>query len=190
MRRFTRVLAVGLSAIVASIAIPAAAHAAPQPAQQFQNYNSKFCMGVSGGNVTDGTAIITWDCNGNTDQGWELDPGTGNQSGFLFRNATNPNQCLSVGAKSTSAGAHLVIWHCKAANDNQDQLWQVITIPRAPLALREIFNSNSGLGIFASNSGRGAQVIQSTIPDATNSQLFVWGPCSFTAGVAQGCPGV
>ena len=33
-------------------------------------------------------------------------------------------------------------------------------------------------------------VIQATIPDSTNSQLFVWGPCSFTAGQAQGCPGV
>jgi len=173
------------------VAIPAAAHAAPQAAQQFQNWNSKFCLGVSAGNVTDGTAIITWDCNGNTDQGWELDPVTANnESGFLFRNATNPNQCLSVANKSTSAGAHLVIWHCKASNDNQDQVWQVITIPRAPLPLREIFNANSGLDIFASNSGRGAQVIQAQIPDATNSQLFVWGPCPFQAGVALGCPGV
>jgi len=191
MRPFLRALAVGLTVACASVAVPAgAAHADPQPPQQWQNWNAKFCLGVAGGNVSDGTAIIQWDCNGNTDQGWELDQFTiNNQTWYLFRDATNPNQCLSVAAKSTSAGAHLVIWHCKPANDNQDQLWQPSFLPRAPLPLAEIFNFNSGLGVAASNASRGAQVVQSQVPDATNSQLFVWAPCPFQVGVAQGCPG-
>jgi hypothetical protein len=60
---------------------------------------------------------------------------------------------------------------------------------RAPLPLAEIFNFNSGLGITASNAGRGAQIVQAQVPDATNSQLFVWSPCAFQVGVGQRCPG-
>ncbi len=188
MRRFIRALAVVLMTVAAGVALPATSHAAGSP-QLWENYQSKLCMGVSAGNVTDGTAIITWGCNGNSDQGWILDPVTvNNQTWYLFRDGTNPNQCLSVAAKSKSAGALLVIWHCKPSNDDQDQLWLPAYIPRAPFPLAEIENFNSGLYIIAGTANPGSPVGQ--MPITPSTQLDVWSNCPQTLGVSGACPGV
>jgi hypothetical protein len=78
-------------------------------------------MGVMGGNMAPGTAIITWACDGTSNQFWEFDEFTGTPGTFLLRNESNPGECLSVFQKATYAGAPLVIWPCKDSSDNQER---------------------------------------------------------------------
>lgn len=99
-------------------------------------------MGVMGGNMTPGTAIITWACDGTSNQFWEFDTNSGAPDTFLLRNSANPSECLSVFQKATYVGAPLVIWPCKGFDDNQDQRWSRSDFPSAP-----IYNFNSGLQI-------------------------------------------
>jgi ricin-type beta-trefoil lectin protein len=189
MQHLRRALIMGLAVVCVGVAVSTPAHADPQPPQQWENWSLKFCIGVAAGNVTNGTIISQWYCNGNTDQGWELDPVTVNgDTWYLFRNATNPNQCLSVANKSKSAGAGLVIWQCKNESDDQDQLWQLSYLPRTPVPLAKIFNFNSGMVIVPSSWYASAQLVQE--PEGSSGNYEVWAPCPFTAGVNQGCPGV
>ena len=119
-------------------------------------------MGVAGGNskVQDGAAIITWTCNGSQDQTWVLalvDPNSPNGPYFI-ENSVATSECLSVAAKSKSKDAQLVLWHCKAASDNQDQRWLFSSDRQAPYVY--IGNENSGLDATALNVGNGAWVGQ------------------------------
>jgi ricin-type beta-trefoil lectin protein len=77
------------------------------------------CLGVSAGNMTNGTPIISYTCNGHPDQQWEhIDP---DEFGYgPWRNMADTNKCLALAGNSTSPGAKMVIWDC---DGTPGQLW-------------------------------------------------------------------
>ncbi len=86
------------------------------------NYNK--CLGVSGGSMSQGAAIVIWDCNGSMDQHWMWGV-AGNTDTFANENPFwhNNGQYMVVGVKSaaTGNGAPLVLWGYQAGHN--DQLW-------------------------------------------------------------------
>jgi hypothetical protein len=74
-----------------------------------------------------------------------------------------------VDRKSTSAGAHLVIWPGKNVSDNQDQRWSIADAPTAA-----IINFNSGSQILPGGNRQGAEVIQ-----GNNQVPFLWSRDNF-----------
>jgi hypothetical protein len=185
-KKLLRVLAVGLAVIVATVALPGSANAALENGSRtlFQNYNTynnaHNCMGVAGGNskVQDGAGIITWTCNGSADQTWVLalvDPNSPNGPYFI-ENSVVTSECLSVAAKSQSKDARLVLWHCKAANDNQDQRWWFTSDRQAPYVY--LMNDYSGLVATALAVGNGAWVGQ-------EAQGITWFPNNAWLSVPQ-----
>ncbi len=163
MRRLS-VLIAGL-AVTAALAIPGSAKAANYNVWQTEN---GLCMGVMGGNMQPGTAIITWTCDGTNNQFWGLDPNSGAPNTFLLRNLANTGECLSVLGKGTGIGTPLVIWPCKVFSDNQDQRWSIADAPTTV-----IVNSNSGLQILPSGP-QGTDVVlwDGRVP-------YFWAPMDF-----------
>ena len=157
--------------LIAGLAVSALALVVPGTAKatQFNTWANPqgLCMGVQGGNMTPGTAIIDWTCDGSLNQLWALDGNSGAPGSWLFRNAADTTECLSVFQMETTMRAPLVIWPCKDFSINQDQRWTI-----APLATTlPIYNWASGLQITPSG-GQG-------------SQLWLWDsrvPYKWTAG--------
>jgi Ricin-type beta-trefoil lectin domain len=154
------------------VAIPSSAYAVGDGSRTlWKNYSNQLCMGVAGGDshVQDGTAIITWTCNGSSDQTWVLSLVDPNQpSGpYFIKNSVAESECLSVGAKSTSPGARLVLWHCKEPADNQDQQWQLTSDRQAPY--NYLYNSTASLVASALNAKSG-------VPVALEPQSSTWFP--------------
>lgn len=145
--------------IIAGLAAPVLALVVPGTAQATQ-YNTwtnpqGLCMGVQGGNMTPGTAIIDWTCDGSLNQRWALDGNSGAPGTWLFRNAANTTECLSVFNMETTTRAPLVIWPCKDPSNNQDQRWSL-----APLSASiPIINSASNLQIVPSLGAQGSQIL-------------------------------
>jgi hypothetical protein len=123
-------------ACTAALTVLAALGLTPQPAKAVtdiayvatwvdgptvKNAGPRECLRVLGGNMTNGTAVVTWNCNGHPDQAWEtLNVFSG--SWVQIRNTQNPNKCLGVLKSATTNGSSLVIWDC---NSNGDQLWAI-----------------------------------------------------------------
>lgn len=157
--------------LIAGLAVTALALVVPGTAKatQFNTWMTPdgLCMGVQGGNMTPGTAVIDWTCDGSLNQLWALDGNSGAPGSWLFRNAANTTECLSVFQMETTMRAPLVIWPCKDQSNNQDQRWTI-----APLATTlPIYNWASNLQIVPSG-GQG-------------SQLWLWDsriPYNWTAG--------
>jgi hypothetical protein len=152
MHRLARMVAIGLAVIVATVALPGSAGAADLfdgVRLVWTNEQTDLCMGVEGGDVTNGKAIILWSCNDNADQIWTATSANSDGSQpYLFRNGTNPDKCLSVAGKSLSQGAALVIWDCKPSNDNEDQRWYIVGWRNSPFT--GIQNDHSDLYATAS----------------------------------------
>jgi hypothetical protein len=88
----------------------------------WKNINSGQCLGVLNGNMTNGTPVIQWPCNGNPDQEWTVPPIPSHGVFGEMRNMQNNNKCLGVKNGSLDAGATLLIWDC---NGNPDQKWAI-----------------------------------------------------------------
>jgi hypothetical protein len=158
--------ALGLSIIAGSVALARPA-SATNTFYEWQNHkNTNFCLGVAAGNVTNGTHLIVWQCNGNSDQAWSEDLSDelsfGSESYFSFRDGTNYNKCLGVPAGSHNQGVGLVIWDCVTPRSSHpDQFW-------APLidyttGCYKFLNANSGMYMAVGNNGdveNGTQVVQ------------------------------
>jgi galactose oxidase len=165
--RKLRVLIAGVAVTAAAALVhPGIAHATTYNEWQTEN---GLCMGVQGGDMTPGTAIITWACDGTPNQHWTLDWFSGASNYFLLRNEANPNECLSVFEKAQYLGAPLVIWPCKDFSDNQDQRWSVSNAPST-----FIINYNSGLMVIPNGSGQGATVMQ-----WDGRAQYYWSPADF-----------
>jgi hypothetical protein len=146
---------------MAAFAVPASA-AIPSPGDTriWPNRMTGFCLGVRAGDVTDGTPIIVWRCNDNSDQTWTVRSENSNGGApFSLRNGTNSNKCLSVAGFSIENGAQLVIRKCTPW-DTVDQLWTFTDSPT--LAECTIFhNTRSGkvMGVRAASTREGAPVV-------------------------------
>ncbi|HYD79207.1 MAG TPA: ricin-type beta-trefoil lectin domain protein [Paucimonas sp.] len=70
------------------------------------------CMDIEGNNMSNGTPIHHWSCQGQITQLWYQDPDG------LLRNKNNPDKCADVHAFGTGNGSKLVIWDC---NDKTNQ---------------------------------------------------------------------
>ena len=155
MRRLS-VLIAGLAVAAAALAVPGTARAANY--NEWQTGNG-LCMGVQGGDsqvvANNPAPIITWACDGTSNQFWSEDLNSGAAGYVLLRNGANPSECLSVLQMAQNIGAQLVIWQCKVLSQNQDQRWSIADAPTS-----FIINYNSGLMAIPSGSGQGANVVQ------------------------------
>ena len=152
MRRLLRLLAVAMLILVVTVTVPASASTA-SPFEGVPmiwiNAQRSECLGVAGGNMDPGTAVIVWPCNGEDDQKW-IAVAFGSDR-FVIKNFKDPNRCLSVAAMSLANQASLVIWECKHRLINQDQRWFIndtVTLPdrsRTPPGTMFFVNGNSGL---------------------------------------------
>lgn len=70
------------------------------------------CMDIEGNNMSNGTPVHHWSCQGQVTQLWYHDPDG------LLRNKNNPDKCVDVYAFGTGNGSRLVIWDC---NDQGNQ---------------------------------------------------------------------
>jgi hypothetical protein len=140
--------------LVAGVTVPANA----ATAQSFElegipmiwiNAQRGECLGVAGGNMAPGTAVIVWPCNREDDQKWIAEVFGSDR--FVIRNFKDRNRCLSVANMSLANQAPLVIWDCKHRLINQDQRWTIndtATLPdrsRTPSGSMFFVNENSGL---------------------------------------------
>ncbi len=150
-----------LIAMLAATAVALAVHPGIAKAATYNKWLTRdgLCMGVQGGNMTPGTAIIAWTCDGSPNQSWALDANSGAPNYFLMRNEANPSECLSVFQMATYNGAPLVIWPCKDFSDNQDQRWSLAAAPSGIINDFIVYNFNSGLLMLPLGS-QGSQVVQ------------------------------
>jgi hypothetical protein len=164
MFRARRVLAIGFIMIVGGVllAVPASAAIPPTGVKLiWPNRSTGFCLGVRAGDVTNGTHIIVWRCNGNSDQTWTVEPlGPGtNGPFFTLRNGTNRNKCLSVAGFSIENNARLVIRDC-TPNQTVDQWWTPIDSPTlAPCTIFKNTRSGKVMGVRAGSITEGAAVV-------------------------------
>lgn len=73
--------------------------------------NSTKCMGLEGGNLSNGSQIMLWDCNGGINQQWVYD-------GDLFRSRMDRNKITD--AKSGRHGTKVTIW---GSHGRANQRW-------------------------------------------------------------------
>jgi hypothetical protein len=157
----------GLTVVAGGLAAaPATAIPASGDRNIWTNRSSSLCMGVAGGDVTDGKPLIMWRCNRNADQTWiaesiVLGP-LGRSGPFLLRNGTNRDKCLSVANKSTNDGAALVIWFCKPAIANQDQRWRFMDDPVTGCTVIVNANSQKVISPRTWTSDEGTPIVQFT----------------------------
>ena len=68
--------------------------------------------GRHGKGTTNGTAVIIWDCNGQTNQQWNVNSNgtiTGVQSGL----------CLDANGAGTANGTKIILWSCNGGTNQQ-----------------------------------------------------------------------
>lgn len=154
-RRLTTALVTAALGTLAAIA-PTAPAMADGSYWSWVNVNSGKCLGVGGGDMTNGTKIVQFDCINHPDQQWSTVP-TADGNYYHFRNKANPNKCLGVPGGSQAAGVQLVIWDCL---NHDDQFWSVV--PTSDGNGYAILNANSGLiiGVGAGSTQNGAPVVQ------------------------------
>lgn len=124
------------------------------------------CLGVLGGNMTNGTPIVTWTCNGHPDQTWEIQVVNGSPGGPIWTqivDSQDPSKCLGVLSSATTDGSQLVIWDC---NGNADQYWTFVPWPvdnrNGPFGCYNIVNFNADpkvLGVLGGTPSDGAQTV-------------------------------
>jgi hypothetical protein len=72
----------------------------------FKNNASGLCMDITDANMSDGTNVIQWDCEGENWQRWYLKSGSG-----LIRSLQDPRFCLD-NSSVFGDGANIIIWTC------------------------------------------------------------------------------
>jgi len=68
-------------------------------------------------NGADGVRLTNWDCNGGTNQQWQLVPDA-QADVYTIKNVFS-GRCIDQPAGSTSGGLQMQVWTCTAGNPNQ-----------------------------------------------------------------------
>ena len=79
--------------------------------QAAEVYGNK-CLDANGQGTTNGTLVIIWDCNGQTNQQWNVNANgtiTGVQSGL----------CLDANGAATANGTKIILWSCNGQTNQQ-----------------------------------------------------------------------
>jgi hypothetical protein len=134
----------------------------------FVDFNSGKCLGVLGGNMTDGAPVVQWTCNGNPDQTWYWQSSFDGNYLTQIRNSQDPSKCLGVLGASSANGASLVIWTC---NTSTDQRWGLFNTVYAGTGVIYWWNVlatrndgvNEVMGVLAGSTADGAQVVIRTL---------------------------
>jgi hypothetical protein len=94
--------------------------------EQLVNYGSNKCLGTYGGSLAAGTQVVQFDCKNDqanhADQWWWVNPNWGNSYNPVQAYWASPDglpQCLALAGGNTYVGAHLEIYNCNGADDQQ-----------------------------------------------------------------------
>lgn len=104
--------------------------------QPYVNMGSGDCLAVAAGNMTNGTPIVPYPCDGSPNQNWShADVGWS-----VWRNGANHDKCLALAGNSNQQGAKMVIWDCQLTTSGQ--LWNFENNGRAMWL--HIYNHQTG----------------------------------------------
>lgn len=112
LRRVGRAMLALALAVPASTLVGTPANAAPAP---LVGVASNRCLDVAGGTSANGALVDIWDCNGQSNQGWEF-----TAAGEL--RVFNGGRCLDVPNASTTPGVRLAIWDCNGGANQKFRL--------------------------------------------------------------------
>ncbi|MFB9239180.1 RICIN domain-containing protein [Plantactinospora siamensis] len=115
-------------------------------------YSGK-CLGISGGNMKNGTAALQWDC-GAADHNWLSIPDDGYY--HELRQANSPSKCLGVPSGSKVKSVGMVIWDCIGVTD---QRWKKAAVGYGYYRYTNL-NSGMSMGVSNSSTKNGAPIIQ------------------------------
>jgi hypothetical protein len=93
----------------------------PEQIHNGADYNK--CLGALNQGTADGTPLVIWDCNGNTDQLWKGIPVDANNpgEGFVIENVNAPNEVISIQGATDAPSTTAILWHEVVT---WDQVWQ------------------------------------------------------------------
>jgi hypothetical protein len=77
------------------------------------------CLDVSGASTENGAALIQWQCHGDDNQVWSIEPASDGYSRVVSRRS---GKCLDVSDESTRDGASVLQWQCHGGANQQ---WRV-----------------------------------------------------------------
>ncbi|MCF2528167.1 ricin-type beta-trefoil lectin domain protein [Yinghuangia sp. KLBMP8922] len=122
--------------------------------------NTGKCLDINAGSMANGTAVLAWDCTGNTNQKWFVNPASGQ-----VHSLKDPNFCLD-NRGTTAAGSGVGIWSCKdGVGAYRDNL-------RFDSVAGALVSRVSGLRVTAPGGGNGAVTQQAA--NGTSGQT--WAP--------------
>jgi hypothetical protein len=107
---------------------------------QFINNASGLCMDITGQNMTNGTNVGLWNCNGGSWQKWYLEGSTG-----MIHSLKDPRFCLDNNSAYEN-GANIMIWTCWGGDpqrfiNNGDGTFSVAA---APVQVIDAYGTNAG----------------------------------------------
>jgi uncharacterized membrane protein len=170
--RMAAAVAVLVGSLVA--AVPARAESVQAEYQTWLSYwaaanGATRCLGVSGGQMTNGTRIVLYDCDGTANQLWSEVP-RNNGHFYEIHNGANPHKCLAVSGGSLDRGVNLVIWDCVSS---ADQRWSVSTFPNGRGNVLENLKSGMFVSLLHASIANGTRVVQWPAPPYNDDQF--WG---------------
>jgi hypothetical protein len=93
----------------------------PAPPETMQSWASGKCLDLPGGQTSDGTLTIQYDCRGGPNQQWNIEP-AGNADYRIVSRMSG--KCVGTDAASAAAGGHIVQSRC---DGSPGQLWALKT---------------------------------------------------------------
>jgi len=179
----------GLSIAAASIAVTTPARATQQT-YHLKNYaNQSYCLGVSGANMSDGTALIIWPClDDHNDQYWFFSnayvPASNGYSEYTQivnyqADLQSKHECIAMANNgSVSQGTQSIIWNQQYRTS--DQYWWLVPAPVSGQCfylqnVKAGQNANMVLGVAGGNMSQGTNAIiwPNSYPNG-NYQNQIW----------------
>lgn len=126
------------------------------------------CLDIRGGNISAGTLVQLYDCNGSAAQQWYFD-------GLYLRVPSNPNFCLDAGG-GLNSGASMLIWWCQnsvnqrwVAGTNDFQTQRYATIYATPNGFLSFYNQNWGHSFVSFDNDYNKSI------EGTTNTFSAWG---------------